>query len=148
MPFFLNPVPSRARGTGEKITPLPRLPETLPLVLAAPDFPVSAKWAYDHWTPSAALPEGNENQLADALAANDLPRTARFVGNSLSAPLFRKFPILRNLRDSFLKNGALCSEITGSGPTVFALFPDTKTADAAARVLSDTFPPVRILKGA
>ena len=147
VPFFLNPVPSRAQGTGEKITPLPQLPETLPLLLAAPDFPVSARWAYEHWTPAAALPDGNGEFLAEALGKNDLAGAARFVENSLSAPLFRKFPLLRNLRDAFLKNGALCAEISGSGPTVFALFPDTASAETAFGILSAAFPPVRFLRG-
>ena len=147
VPFFLNPIPSRAQGTGEKFIPLPRLPETLPLLLAAPDFPVSARWAYEHWTPDAALPYGNGESLAKALEENDLPRAARFVGNSLSAPIFRKFPLLRNLRDSFLENGALCSEISGSGPTLFALFPDAASADTAFRILAAAFPQIRFLRG-
>lgn len=147
VPFFLNPVPARAQGTGEKISPLPRLPGTLPLLLAAPDFPVSAKWAYEHWTPDAALPDGDAERLADALEKNDLPGAAQFIGNSLSAPLFRKFPLLRDLKDSFLKNGALCSEITGSGPTVFALFPDSAAADTALKTMTEACPSVRFLRG-
>lgn len=146
VPFFLNPGPSRVRGIGEKLQALPDLPDALPLVLAAPDFPISAKWAYDHWTPDAALPDGNEELLADALKKRDLSRAARFMKNSLSAPIFRKFPLLQWLREFFLKSGALCAEVTGSGPTVFALFSDRSEADKAARIAGQEFPSVRVFR--
>lgn len=146
VPFFLDPVPARVRGMGEKITALPGLPDTLPLVLAAPDFPVSSKWAYGKWTPSSALPEGNEDRLADALKNHDLPLAARFMKNSLSAPLFRKFPLLRWIREFFLENGALCAEVTGSGPAMFALFPDRQAADRAAASAGSAFPSIRIFR--
>ena len=146
VPFFLNPVPARARGTGEKISPLTGMPGSLPLVLAAPDFPVSSKWAYEHWTFGSSLPDNNEDLLADALKKRDLLLASRFMKNSLSAPIFRKFPLLQWLRDFFRNNGALCAEITGSGPTMFALFPDAPAADAAARIAVQTFPSVRIFR--
>lgn len=146
VPFFLDPVPSRVQGRGETITALPGLPDTLPLVLAVPDFPVSVKWAYDHWTPEAALPENNEDLLADALKKLDFPLAARFMKNSLSAPLFRKFPLLQWLRDSFLNSGALCAEVTGSGPSMFALFSDVPAAEKAARTAGRTFPAVRFFR--
>lgn len=146
VPFFLDPVPARVQGAGEKITPLPGLPDTLPLVLAAPDFPVSAKWAYDHWTPDSVLSEDNEAMLADALKRRDLTGAARFMKNSLSAPLFRKFPILQWLRDFFLDNGALCAEVTGSGPAMFALFPDEAAADEADRTARQAFPSIRFFR--
>lgn len=146
VPFFLELTPSRTRGVGERITPLPDLPDHLPLVLAAPDFPVSAKWAYGKWTPESALPGDNEDRLADALERHDLLRAARFMKNSLSAPLFRKFPLLRWMKEFFLKNGALCAEITGSGPTMFALFPDDPSADKAAQSARSAFPAVRIFR--
>lgn len=146
VPFFLDPVPARVQGTGERITPLPGLPDTLPLVLAAPDFPVSAKWAYDHWTPASVLPADNEAMLADALEKRDLPRASRFMKNSLSAPLFRKFPLLQWLREFFLNNGAFCAEVTGSGPAMFALFPDAPAADKTVLAARQAFPSIRFFR--
>ena len=45
VPFFLNPRPSHVTGAGEHHTPVEGLPEHLPILLAAPQFPVSAAWA-------------------------------------------------------------------------------------------------------
>ena len=143
VPFFLHPVPSRAGGAGEKLTPLPELPAFLPIAVAAPDFPISAKWSYEHWTPADALPSDAVPRCMEALRNGDLRGASRFMGNSLAPAAFRKFPLLGLLKDAFLAEGALCAVLSGSGPAVFALFPDADAAERACDSLRHVFAPVR-----
>ena len=64
--------------------------------------------------------------------------------NDLEHALFVKYPLLVLLRRFLLENGALRAMISGSGPTLLALFRDESAAHAAyARAVSESDPAVR-----
>ena len=147
VPFFLNPRPSHVTGAGERIALVDGLPERLPLLLAAPQFPVSAAWAYRHMDLARAVSEPpRTKELIDALRRRDFESAARFMRNDLEHSLFEKFPLLVLLRDFLLENGALRVMVSGSGPTLLALFRDNAAAHVAyARATSEFDPAVRFL---
>ncbi|MBR4254107.1 MAG: 4-(cytidine 5'-diphospho)-2-C-methyl-D-erythritol kinase [Lentisphaeria bacterium] len=147
VPFFLNPRPSHVTGAGEHLVPVDGLPERLPILLAAPQFPVSAAWAYQHMDLARAVAEPpRTNELIDALRRRDFESAAQFMRNDLEHALFVKFPLLVLLRDFLLKHGALRAMVSGSGPTILALFRDDAAAHAAhARAASEFDPCVRFL---
>ena len=147
VPFFLNPRPSHVTGAGEHHTPVDGLPERLPIVLAAPQFPVSAAWAYQHMDLARAVSEPpRTNELIDALRRRDCESAARLMRNDLEHALFDKFPLLVLLRDFLLAQGALRVMVSGSGPTLLALFRDDAAAQAAhARAEAEFDQSVRFL---
>ena len=147
VPFFLNPRPSHVTGAGEHHTPVDGLPDRLPLLLAAPQFPVSAAWAYQHMDLARAIAEPpRTNELINALRQRDFESAARFMRNDLEHALFVKFPLLAILRDFLLEQGALRVMVSGSGPTLLALFRDDAAARAAcARAASEFDPAVRFI---
>ncbi len=123
--FFLNPAPAVARGRGEALAMLDfTLPE-LPLLLVNPRFPVSARWAYTHLL-TERIGAGDEalERLLAVLRSGDLEAIGCSFHNDLAFALFRKFPLLAMLRDAMRECGALGVEISGSGPTLFALCRD------------------------
>lgn len=142
VPFFLDPLrrPAFARGVGEELHPLP-VPPPLHLVLAAPGFPVSAKWCYRHLDPARIGPEppGIEAELAAALSSGDAAALAGFVRNDLEAALYQKFPQLELLRETMFGAGALAVAVSGSGPTLFALAADPGACGAVAGALRRRF---------
>jgi 4-diphosphocytidyl-2-C-methyl-D-erythritol kinase len=147
VPFFLNPRPSHVTGAGEHRVPVDGLPEHLPILLAAPQFPVSAAWAYQHMDLARAVAEPpRTNELIDALRRRDFESAAQFMRNDLEYALFVKFPLLVLLRDFMLKHGALRAMVSGSGPTILALFRDDAAAHAAhARANSEFDPAIRFI---
>ena len=147
VPFFLNPRPSYVTGAGEHHTPVEGLPEHLPLLLAAPQFPVSAAWAYRHMDLQRAISTPPQtNELIDALRRRDYESAARFMRNDLEHALFDKYPLLVLLRRFLLEQGALRVMVSGSGPTLLALFRDDAAAKAAyGRAASEFDPAVRFL---
>lgn len=147
VPFFLNPRPSHVTGAGEHHTPVDSLPEHLPILLAAPQFPVSAAWAYQHMDLARAVAEPpRTNELIDALRRRDYEAAARFMRNDLEHALFEKFPLLVLLRDFLLELGALRVMVSGSGPTLLALFRDDAAAQTAhARAASAFDPSIRFI---
>lgn len=143
VPFFLRPEPARAGGVGEQLTHLPGIPADLPILLAAPDFPISAKWAYQQWCPDYAFPADQADKLIAALQRNDLAEAAQYIGNSLAFAPFRKFPLLQMIRGEMYETGALKVELSGSGPTIFALYPTMEAARLAKEILKKKLPSVR-----
>ncbi len=137
VPFFLHPQPSSATGIGEKLLPFDfKLPE-LPLLLVNPDFPVSAKWAYQHLDPALIGP-------GEQFRGGTLDEIAAQMKNDLEPAVVNKFPLLRIIRKSMLDAGALAACMSGSGPTMFALYRDSSQLDIARRRMMEKFPYCRI----
>lgn len=147
VPFFLTPRPSYVTGAGEHHKPLDGLPDHLPLLLAAPQYPVSAAWAYRHTDLQRAISTPPcTKQLIDALRRRDYESAAQFMRNDLEHALFVKYPLLVLLRDFLLENGALRAMVSGSGPTILALFRDDAAAQTARdRAASEFDPAVRFI---
>ncbi len=120
VPFFLNSCPSLAGGIGERLRPIPA---ALPvgLILANPGFPISARWAYQHWQtaprPAAPPPEA----ILSPLAGGPLSSVAAGLHNDLEYCAFRKFPILDILREAILDSGCFAVHLSGSGPTLYGV---------------------------
>ena len=65
-------------------------------------------------------------------------QAAKLCANDLENALFDKFPLLVSLRRELFALGALCVHISGSGPALFAMFPDVEKRAAAASALGST----------
>lgn len=141
VPYFLAPATGFATGIGEHFTPFAAEPPPLPLLLINPRFPVSAKWAYTHLAPERIGPDAAERdrRLAVALQAGDLAGVAANLHNDLATALYEKFPLLALLRDFACENGALQAEITGSGPTLYALLPAPEAIPVLAEKIRGRF---------
>lgn len=132
VPYFLNPVPAVASGIGEKLTPVEGLPEELPILIAAPEFPVSAKWAYKNRIPVTPPAPDQLNDLIHKLRVRDFAAAADLLHNDLEAAVIQKFPILEIMKQKLLSAGACRVMMTGSGPTLFAMFESFAARDKAA----------------
>ena len=129
VPYFLDPVPALATGIGEKLTPVEGLPDELPICIIAPRFPVSAKWAYQHRIAAPPPAPDQLSRLIEALRARDFSTAAKLMHNDLEPAVLRKFPLLEKIRNDLLNAGACRVMMTGSGPTLFAMFPTFKLRD-------------------
>ena len=131
VPFFLNPVPSIATGVGENLKKLKAV-NKIPLLLISFPFPISAAWAYKNRT----LPFGssgiNENKLQEKWESADLKE---IIYNDLGFAVEEKFPIIGAALEDLKKAGALNAIVSGSGPTVFAVFENEQERDQAIKKL-------------
>ena len=140
VPFFLNPVSSVGRGRGELLTPVD-LPFDLPLLLVPGCFPVSAGWAFRHWSPDGK--NSGPEELIDRLQTRDFSAAGDLLRNDLEPAVLRKFPLLSMIADEFRRTGG-APLMSGSGPTMFALYPDPVLRDRACVELGPVFVPHRI----
>jgi len=136
VPFFLNARPAVARGVGELLTYLDFDPLAVPVLVVAPDFPVSAAWAYKHLSPATiGHNPGELDALPAALRQRDWAACGRLIRNDLAAALYGKFPWLALLRRDLLGLGACGAEVSGSGPSLFAVCASRTEAERIAREL-------------
>ena len=137
VPFFLERRPLRATGIGEIFEEFP-LPEKMPEILMVnPGFPVSAKWAYQALQ-MQYVGAGKAITPADYAAAFADPEHAdwdELFRNDLAFALWEKFPLLRMLKEFISERGAWVVQLSGSGPTIFALFGDAEAAAGCAAAL-------------
>jgi len=143
VPFFMQSQAAVAKGRGEIIEPVAPL-EALDgksLLLVRPGFGVPTPWAYQGLAkfPGAKnRPLGQADELAKRLANSSLAEASAFY-NSLEAPVFDKFPLLKLIKQHALANGAEAALMCGSGSTVFAICPDAATAQSLGQAIEAEF---------
>ena len=121
VPFFFLRGAAIGSGIGERLK-TEELP-SLGYVLIYPNFEVSTRWAYQHF------------ELTNQRFHINLQRFLRtpegisgILLNHLEGVVSRKYPQIDLMKKLLLSAGALGSLMTGSGPTVFGLFPDAESA--------------------
>ena len=121
VPFFLNPVPAVGFGRGEVLTPVEGL--FLPEIRIIPmNFPISAKWAYQHIAPETKEDDRTLDEMISALRKADFSRVTGLLRNDLAPAAFRKFPLLEAVKLDFeKKNPGWKVQLSGSGATLFAV---------------------------
>jgi 4-diphosphocytidyl-2-C-methyl-D-erythritol kinase len=130
VPFFLGSGPAWARGRGERLTPA-AVP-LLHLVLVHPTDPALAIRAGDayRWLDEARGPS------APSLSRGGGAYRPTLLGNDLEAPCLARRPALSPLLGRLVGQGATKAIMSGSGPTVFGLFPNHGAARKAAQAIA------------
>ena len=133
VPFFLRCVPAVGRGVGERLEAVPEIPARLPLLIAAPLFPVSAAWSYRHRNYAAA--HADTRSLAELLAAlreSDFARAVPLLRNDLEYAVLEKFPLLAILKRKLeTENNRVM--VSGSGPTLFVFYESFEARERALK---------------
>lgn len=142
VPFFLRSVPAVGRGVGERLEAVDGVPSSLPLLIAAPLFPVSAAWSYRHLDRTAAEADlRTMDPLLDALRRSDFQNAASLLRNDLEHAVLDKFPLLAILKREFIAEGSRVM-VSGSGPTLFVFYESFAARERAvkhARALAEQY---------
>jgi 4-diphosphocytidyl-2-C-methyl-D-erythritol kinase len=131
VPFFLHPEPQIGRGIGADLHPVDLPPYWY--VLLKPGLSVSTKWVYEN------LDLSSLNKVNRQRKSLDIDRPGDWVANDLETVTLRHYPELNDYLLALAGLGALAQGMSGSGPTLFGLFPDRDTSLKAARCLRQSF---------
>jgi len=154
VPFFLAGGPALVEGRGERVTPLRGFVGDPPgILLVTPALEVSTAAAFDAFDRDpAAAPSGHANtrltsehlvtELSPgyhAMRADDLVKRAGIfaVANDLAATADLLAPGLRGLRRALTRLLGVPIGLSGSGPTLWALYASVGAAEEAARRVRD-----------
>lgn len=138
VPFFLGSNFAVAAGRGEALSPF-TLEKSYDLLLVNPGISISSGWAYQANLKYIAVSERDAfiKGVIDALNLSDYHAMAGFMINSLEEQVFKKYPLIGEIKRRMLRQGAVLSLMSGSGSTVFGVFPDREDAISAQKHFSE-----------
>lgn len=136
VPYCIMRGTALAEGIGEKLTQLPPMVKC-PILIAKPAINVSTKFVYENLKLDTVT-HPDIKQLVEDIKAKDLHGIASHMGNVLESVTIPAYPIIADIKDHMMNHGAIGAMMSGSGPTVFGLFEDEKTAEAAYEAMKQT----------
>ena len=131
VPYCIMRGTALAEGIGEKLTALAPMVKC-PVLIAKPNISVSTKFVYQNLKLDEELVHPDIRKLIADIEKKDLHAIAADMGNVLESVTIPNYPVIAQIKEKMLESGAINSLMSGSGPTVFGLFEDEKTAKKAA----------------
>jgi 4-diphosphocytidyl-2-C-methyl-D-erythritol kinase len=131
VPFFIRGRPARARGIGERLTPLPKF-RRFWLVILYPGFPVSTAWVYGKARPKLTKSRVNTSIIA---SLRSFAGIRNVLVNDLEAVTIDKYPRIGLLKERLRREGAGGALMSGSGSSVFGVFANRRLAFRAFKRL-------------
>ncbi|MCL1925165.1 MAG: 4-(cytidine 5'-diphospho)-2-C-methyl-D-erythritol kinase [Defluviitaleaceae bacterium] len=132
VPFLLTQGTALVEGKGDIITPLKPHP-FIHVLLAKPPFSVSTGTVFKEYRGPSKV--HNINYLLKYINKGYLEGISKNFSNDLEYIIANKSCQIKDIKSIMTKNGALGTQMTGSGPTVFGYFRNKTSATYAMREL-------------
>ena len=114
--FFVSNTPSFATGKGEILNPIGLTLKGYTILLVKPDIAVKTADAY-----ASVTPHRPEISLADAVM-RPVGEWKDCVFNDFEPSVFKKYPLLAEIKQKLYDLGAEYAAMTGSGSTIYGIF--------------------------
>ncbi len=139
-PFFIINRPAFASGVGECLE-LSRLDLSgWWALIIKPEVYVSTREAFSGITPAPASFDLRR------LAETPVSEWKKMVRNDFESTIFPLHPQLREIKENLYRTGAVYASMSGSGSSLFGLFPDRMSAEKAYALLSMENPAIYLIK--
>ena len=116
-PFFIINTPAFASGRGEILKPINVNLDGYYIVIVNPGIAISTKLAFSLITPK--VPDTN----MEAIICEPVTLWKEKLINDFEQPIFNSFPELANIKETLYQKGAVYASMTGTGSTVYGIFP-------------------------
>lgn len=134
VPYCIWGETALAEGIGEKLTRLSPMPDCW-ILIAKPGISVSTAFAYKNLKLDQLKRHPDIDGMIKDLENQDLDGICGKLENVLETVTIPKHPIIRNLKEHLLEHGAEGALMSGSGPTVFGIYKEKRTARRALESL-------------
>ncbi len=126
VPFFVFPESAvRARGIGDRMEAALSLSHCS-VLLVNPGFSVSTAWVFEKFR----LTRADKISILSSFRENGaLSGASSSLFNDLETVTIGRYPEIASIKESMLEGGATGALMSGSGPTVFGVFPDDVNGD-------------------
>jgi 4-diphosphocytidyl-2-C-methyl-D-erythritol kinase len=130
VPFFSFAPSATVGGRGEQVTPV-RIMDSRWVVLVNPGFPIETKWAYQQLSESrtGVVPVSRSHLVLETSPELNWKQVLEIAENDFEVPVFKAYPLLRDIKQQLMSQGAEVALLSGSGATVFGVF----STEAGAR---------------
>ncbi|WP_022779742.1 4-(cytidine 5'-diphospho)-2-C-methyl-D-erythritol kinase [Butyrivibrio sp. AE3009] len=136
IPYCIMGGTALAEGIGEELTIIKDLPKC-PIVIAKPPIDVSTGWVYKELDSKEIENHPDIDGIRGAIEAGDIRKMCELIGNVLEPVTASRYSEIGQLESLLEEAGAIRAFMTGSGPTVFAIFEDENRAkEAVDKVLA------------
>lgn len=137
IPFCIMGGTALAEGIGERLSPLAAPPKAV-LLIVKPPIMVSTQWVYQHLQLNAIERHPDIDGMVEALAQGDLKGITDRMENVMETVTEKAHPIITDIKEMMLGNGAINTLMSGSGPSIFGVFTEEDTARTAAGSVDQT----------
>ncbi len=127
VPYCIMRGTALAEGIGEKLSRLKPVPHMW-IVVAKPPINISTKLVYEQLDIKNISNHPDINKMIQAINKESVEEIAANMGNVLEYVTIPLYPIIDSIKKDMLSHGAINAMMSGSGPTVFGIFPDERTA--------------------
>lgn len=136
VPFCIKRGISVTRGIGDEFSECPRLPDCF-ILIACDGEGVSTPWAYRRLDEMYDFASRRASvSCFTRILGGRLPEIAAGMRNIFESAVLPVRERARDIKQMMLESGALCSMMSGSGPSVFGIFADRDSARRAFEGLS------------
>jgi 4-diphosphocytidyl-2-C-methyl-D-erythritol kinase len=136
VPFFLQEKPALATGIGERLQIYKGL-QPMWTVVACPHISVSTADVYKKL--NLGLTKCGK-KLKNFFSGGSTFDFKQYLCNDLESITTSKYPVISDIKKQLLQTGAQAALMTGSGPAVFGIYPDSRKARRACQRLSARHP--------
>lgn len=137
VPYCLMRGTALAEGIGEILTPLAPMVKC-PVLIAKPAISVSTSVVYQNLKLDADTKHPDIDRLIRDIRKQDLGAIAGDMGNVLESVTIPNYPVIAQIKEQMMDSGAINAMMSGSGPTVFGLFEEEETAQAAYQKMKES----------
>lgn len=123
-----------SEGIGEKLSRVDAMPDCY-ILIAKPGISVSTAFVYKNLDFPALSKHPDIDGMLECLKEKDLTGICDRLENVLETVTIKEYPIIEKVKKHLMDQGAKGALMSGSGPTIFAVFEDKKTADNAMESL-------------
>ena len=127
-PFFIYNTPQFARGRGEQMEPVAIDLSGYSIQLICPEVHISTAKAFSMIKPKPAAFDLRHLAKLPVIEWKDK------ISNNFEAPAFEQYPVLADLKAQLYNQGAYYAAMSGSGSTIFGIFPKGQKAVVQADV--------------
>lgn len=123
VPFCILGGTAQAGGIGERLKSLKSFSNKL-ILLANIGVEVSTPYVYKNLNLKDKKAPLDIDKIVKYIEEDNLKAVAKNMANILEDVVLKKYPVIGDIKEEMLKEGALGSLMSGSGPTVFGIFDD------------------------
>ena len=116
-PFFIYNKACHATGRGEILTPIELDLSNYQFLLAHPGIHIATKWAFQQLNPHT------KSETIASIFKKPVAEWKDTLVNDFEAPVFKAEPSLSNIKDQLYQLGAIYASMSGSGSSLFGIFP-------------------------
>ena len=137
IPYCIVGGTALSEGIGEVLTTIEDVPDCY-LVIAKPDIDVSTGWVYTELDSREIREHPDIDGIRAFIEKGDLRGMCSLIGNVLEPVTVSKYPVITQIERILEDNGAIRAFMTGSGPTVYAVYETKERAEQGLRAVEES----------